>query len=108
MRAALMLLLACACACTCASALAACGPKHHPPPTPSPIDAASEHAPIDAPISAEPGPLTRDECVALIDHELEVGMADQRARKPSDLVPTADQVAALRAKLVAEQVDPCL
>lgn len=59
-------------------------------------------------MAAEPGPLTREECVALIDHELEVGMADQRARKSADLVPTADQVAALRAKLVAEQVDPCL
>lgn len=58
--------------------------------------------------STEPVALTRDDCVELIDHVLEVGLADQRASKNPDQVPTDEQVAKVRAKLQAELMDTCL
>jgi hypothetical protein len=54
------------------------------------------------------GALTKADCDALIGHVLDVGLADMRARKPADEVPTDEQVVQLRAKLSAEMMDMCL
>jgi hypothetical protein len=55
-----------------------------------------------------PAPLTRGECERMIDHVLQIGMAEQRKAKPAEYVPTDAQVAEIRVKLAAEQLQPCL
>jgi hypothetical protein len=89
--------------------LLACGPKHSPPPgngsdPGSAADGGSK--PGSAPPS--PTPLSRAECEQMIDHVLEVGMAQQRAQKAADYVPTEAQVAAIRQRLVQDQLAACL
>lgn len=84
-------------------------------PTPAPRPTDPHPAPVDAAMppsddaavaeAAAPAPLAEDECVRFIDHTLAVGMAEQRASKPADYVPTDEQVAAIRAKLIASK--PC-
>ena len=71
------------------------------------VDAAAAGSPgADAGAVAEaPAPLTDAECTQLVEHTLEIGMAQQRATKPADYVPTDDQVGAIRAKLIASK--PC-
>jgi len=44
----------------------------------------------------------------MIDHVLEIGMAEQKKLKPAELVPDEQQVAAIRAGFVEEQMEPCL
>jgi hypothetical protein len=44
----------------------------------------------------------------MIDHVLEIGMAEQRKNKPAEYVPTEAQVADIRAKMVEQQMDECL
>jgi hypothetical protein len=58
--------------------------------------------------SAAPAPLTRADCEKMIDHVLEIGMAEQRKNKPAEYVPTEAQVADIRAKMVEQQMDECL
>jgi hypothetical protein len=58
--------------------------------------------------TAAPAPLTRADCEKMIDHVLEIGMAEQRKNKPAEYVPTEAQVADIRAKMVAQQMDECL
>ena len=58
--------------------------------------------------SSSDAPLTRAECEQMIDHVLEIGMAEQRAQKPAEYVPTQEQVTKIREKLAAEQLEPCL
>jgi hypothetical protein len=58
--------------------------------------------------SPSTGALTKADCDALIAHVLDVGLADMRARKPADEVPTDEQITQLRAKLSAEMMDMCL
>jgi hypothetical protein len=55
-----------------------------------------------------PPPLSRAECEQMIDHVLDVGMAQQRASKPADYVPTPEQVAKIRERLVIDQLSACL
>lgn len=50
-------------------------------------------------------PISDDECLVLIDHTLALGLAEQRASKPAEYVPTAEQVAEIRTKLIAQR--PC-
>jgi hypothetical protein len=91
--------------------LAACGgPKHgdtSPPTGGAASDAGVASAPDagDAVASASP---TRPECEQLVDHILAMGMAEQRKAKPADQVPTDEQVATIRAKMVEELVPQCL
>ena len=53
-------------------------------------------------------PLTRADCETMIDHVLQVGMEEQRKQKPAEFVPTDAQVAEIRAKMVEQQMEPCL
>jgi hypothetical protein len=53
-------------------------------------------------------PLTRAECEQVFDHYLAVGMEEQRKNKPAELVPTEAQLADIRTKLLAEEMDGCL
>lgn len=89
-------------------AIAACRtPRATPagPHEPAPADAATA-PPVDAAIAPPvAAPLTEAECVRLVEHTLEVGMAQQRASKPAELVPTADQLGAIRTRLIASR--PC-
>ena len=51
---------------------------------------------------------TPAECEALVDHVLVVGISKQRSQVAPELVPTAAQVAAIRAELVVEMVPACV
>jgi hypothetical protein len=73
--------------------------------TPPDAGAATHPDGTGAPTS---GALTKADCDTLIAHVLDVGLADMRARKPAEEVPTDEQVAQLRAKLSAEMMDMCL
>lgn len=53
-------------------------------------------------------PVTSAECEQMIDHVLAIGMEEQRKNKPAEYVPTEEQVATIRAKLVAQQMESCL
>jgi hypothetical protein len=96
--------------------LAACGPKHTPPSgggggggtgTGGGTSSADPDGPTaDAP--EKPKQLSRAECEQMIDHVLELGMAQQRASKPPEYVPSEEQVAKIRQQLVAEQLSACL
>lgn len=55
-----------------------------------------------------PAPLTRAECEKMIDHVLAVGMDEQREQKKAEYVPTDEQVAEIRAKMVEQQLPQCL
>ncbi len=97
----------------------ACGPKPTPATLPTGGSGSGDHHDGGGAV-AQPGdggdpgrgtamaPLTRDECEQMIDHVLAIGMAAQRAQKPAEYVPTEAQVAAIRARLVADQLDECL
>lgn len=85
-------------------ALAACRTPAATPPAPTPIDAGAD--PTDAaPADPATAAVTEAECVRFVEHTLAIGMAQQRATKPADYVPTDEQVGAIRAKLIASR--PC-
>ena len=46
-------------------------------------------------------------CDALVDHVLEVGLGEQRAKVKPEQAPTAADVAAIRAELAPEMVAAC-
>lgn len=88
------------------AALAACSSPATAPSNPTPPVAPD--AGVDAPEAATAPvapPLTDDECARYVDHVLELGLAAMRASKPAELVPTAEQVAESRARLLATA--PC-
>ena len=92
---------------------AGCGPRHRPAPAGGDLDAGAPPAGDgdgdgDGATEGAAAPLTRDECVRMVDHVLDLGMAVQRARKAPEYVPTAEQVAKIRDQLIAEQLEPCL
>lgn len=97
----------------CALLLAACGPKPAPRTgdtggaggTGAGTSATPDGGPATPP---RPSPLSRAECEQMIDHVLEIGMAQQRASKPADYVPTPEQVAQIRQRLVIDQLSACL
>lgn len=77
-------------------------------PTRPPAAAATEPAAVElAPPPAPPAPLSAAECAALVDHMLEVGLAEQAARDPRAPVPTAEQTAAIRAQLLGQLEPTC-
>jgi hypothetical protein len=93
----------------------ACACGHGPKP--------SEHAPGDevgsgsgsgadrgSGASGTPAPTapTHAECEALLEHTLTVGLAEQRAAVSAELVPTADDVAAIRADLGPAMIADCM
>ncbi len=74
-----------------------------PPTPPAAIDAGPE---VVAPtVDAAPPALTADECGAYVDHVLAVALTAMRGTRAADEIPTGEQVAAIRAKLVASE--PC-
>jgi hypothetical protein len=90
---------------------AACGPKNTPAPVPpDPPEGNGGAAGTAGPPSPaeKPKPLSRAECEQMIDHVLDVGLAQQRANKAPEHVPTKEQVAAIRERLVADQLSACL
>ncbi len=89
------------------AAAIACGPRQVAPPPAAGPDAGAPGRTDDDEITGESA-LTPDDCVRMIDHVLAIGMADQRARKAPELVPTAEQVATIRADMLEEQLAPCL
>ncbi len=74
------------------------------PPAPAPaIDAGPA---VETPaVDAAPPPITADECGAYVDHVLAVALGAMRGTRAADEIPTSEQVAAIRAKLVASA--PC-
>lgn len=56
-------------------------------------------------VDATPAPVSDDDCVRFVDHTLEIGLAQQRATKPPEYVPTPAQMAEIRTRLIASR--PC-
>ncbi len=54
------------------------------------------------------GPLTEAECTQLLEHFLEVAMAEKRATLPADQVPTDEQVARIRVQMRDEARKSCI
>jgi hypothetical protein len=92
-------------ACAVLVLVAACGGRAAPPAAPAP--AAPAPAPA-APAPADDSPLTEAECVALIDHVLDVGIAHQRRTKKPEEVPTDEQVAQIRGEMRTAMTPECL
>ncbi|MEZ4368455.1 MAG: hypothetical protein R2939_19575 [Kofleriaceae bacterium] len=94
-----------ACAIAWALLTLGCGDGRPAPATPTPvrIDAGTVAA-----VDAGPEPVTEAECAALADHMLAVGVAEQRLDRPEERVATPEQVATIRAGLVAEMTPACL
>lgn len=89
--------------------LAAC--SSHPPRTGGGAGTGATATPDAAPASGDAASstvMTRADCERFIDHIVALQMADVRARKPADEVPTEEQVADIRATLAAELLEPCL
>jgi hypothetical protein len=57
---------------------------------------------------ASTGPLTEPECMRLLDHYLELAMAEKRATLPEDQVPTEEQVARIRTSMRDEARESCI
>lgn len=58
------------------------------------------------PVDAAPVPIGDDDCVRFVDHTLAIGLAQQRATKPPEYVPTPEQMAEIRTRLLASK--PCV
>jgi len=54
------------------------------------------------------GPLTEAECMRLLDHYLELAVAEKRASLPPDQIPTAEQVQRIRTTLGVEAKASCI
>ncbi|MBP8810896.1 MAG: hypothetical protein KBG48_26305 [Kofleriaceae bacterium] len=91
--------------------LSACSAPSAPttPPRPATVDAAVEAeadaGPAVAVVAPAPAPVTDEECGRYVDHVLAVGLDAMRATKPADLIPTPEQVAESRGRLLASR--PC-
>jgi hypothetical protein len=91
--------------------LSACSAPSAPttPPRPATVDAGGEAeadaGPAVAVVAPMPAPVTDEECGRYVDHVLAVGLDAMRATKPADLIPTPEQVAESRGRLLASR--PC-
>jgi hypothetical protein len=91
--------------------LSACSAPSAPttPPRPATVDAGGEAeadaGPAVAVVAPAPAPVTDEECGRYVDHVLAVGLDAMRATKPADLIPTPEQVAESRGRLLASR--PC-
>jgi hypothetical protein len=54
------------------------------------------------------GPLTEAECMRLLDHYLELAMAERRATLPAEEVPTEEQVARIRVDMRENAKETCI
>ena len=54
------------------------------------------------------GQLTEAECMRLLDHYLDLAMAEKRATLPADQVPSAEQVARIRLAMRDEAQRNCV
>lgn len=61
-----------------------------------------------ASVTPAPSGPTQAQCEALLEHTLALGLAEQRAAVTPELVPTADDVAAIRADLGPAMIADCL
>lgn len=77
------------------------------PASPEPAAAATDPAPGAGP-QAPPAPLGEQECVALLDHYLDVAMRERRATQPPESVPTEAQVEEIRIALRQDGLETCL
>jgi hypothetical protein len=57
---------------------------------------------------ARSGPLTEVECLELLDHYLDLAMAEKRATLPPEQVPTAEQVDRIRLAMRDEARQACV
>ncbi len=86
--------------------LAACPRTSPPAAPPAPAPAIDAGPAVETPaVDAAPPPITADECGAYVDHVLAVALGAMRGTRAADEIPTSEQVAAIRAKLVASA--PC-
>jgi|JI10StandDraft_1071094.scaffolds.fasta_scaffold07516_1 hypothetical protein len=93
--------------------LSACSAPSAPttPPRPATVDAGGEAEADAGPavavavVAPMPAPVTDEECGRYVDHVLAVGLDAMRATKPADLIPTPEQVAESRGRLLASR--PC-
>lgn len=58
--------------------------------------------------AAERGPLSEAECMQLLDHYLELAMAEKRATLPAEQVPTEEQVERIRASMRTQAQEECV
>lgn len=58
--------------------------------------------------AAPDAPLTEAECTQLLEHFLEVAMAEKRATLPPEQVPTDEQVARIRVQMRDEARKSCI
>lgn len=90
------------------AALAACS-SPAPPTTPTPpapaIDAGLDLDAVEPPPPVAAAPLTDDDCGRYVDHVLAIGLEAMRASRSAELVPTPEQIAESRARLLA--TGPC-
>lgn len=57
---------------------------------------------------ATSGPLTEAECMQLLDHYLELALAEKRATLPPEQVPTDEQVARIRIEMRGRAKEDCV
>ena len=82
---------------------AACGGgRATPTPHPTPPPDAAPAAMTDAGAPSLPATPSGDECDALLDHMLDLYVAQQRLDRPPEWVPTADGQAKVRASMVKD------
>jgi hypothetical protein len=87
-------------------ALAACsgGGNKPDPENPTGGGGGSGSAPVgDGGGSAATGPITRADCEAMVGHILEVGVAATKRTRPETEWPTDEQVAQIRADMIADE-----
>ena len=58
--------------------------------------------------AAERGPLSEAECMQLLDHYLDLAMAEKRATLPAEQVPTEEQVERIRSSMRAQAQEECV
>lgn len=77
-----------------------------------PASATAEAPPgSEAPAPDEPAaeaPLSEAECMAALDHFIEVAMAEMQATLPPEQVPTGEQVAGIRETMRTEFLPTCV
>lgn len=84
-----------------------CGGPSPQPAEPAAPGASGERPGEPAPPAAE-APLTEAECLAALEHFLEVSMAEKRATLPPEQVPTAEQVASIRDTMRTSYLPECV
>jgi len=90
---------------------AACGSKApttaHP--APGPDAAPSPPATVDAPAAAaDDAPVSSGECKTLLDHVVDIGMAEKKMKLPKEQWPTDEQIATIKDQMNAANNAECM